>query len=297
MRDGSAVADLLELAFKDEMQVIARSEDDSVRLLQMLRNSSLYGTFSFYGAQAFVWEEDKRIIGNASVQRNPLRPNTWVIGNVATHADARRRGIGRALVSAAIEHACQQRRCQHVALQVLATNLPAIKLYEQLGFRGSGVITRYWRAPLDEAFANYSRKATLFQMRDFVARLLPYNIPDALRFAEPFEESVYRLGVRWWLQNALNATAEEWNMNGGGAVRTRISFEAREHYLELLIGADTTKSVASELVSAGLQRLSQYSRKPIVASQTRLSNSAAEDALQAHGFTPRGAFLHMRLDA
>jgi [ribosomal protein S18]-alanine N-acetyltransferase len=63
--------------------------------------------------------------------------------NVATHADRRRRGIGRALVDSAVAYA-RARRVRHALLEVRRSNRPAIALYRSVGFFAMGVRTRYY---------------------------------------------------------------------------------------------------------------------------------------------------------
>lgn len=63
--------------------------------------------------------------------------------NVATRSDRRRRGIGRALVDAAVAYA-RARRVRHALLEVRRSNRPAISLYRSVGFFAMGVRTRYY---------------------------------------------------------------------------------------------------------------------------------------------------------
>ncbi len=63
--------------------------------------------------------------------------------NVATRADRRRRGIGRALVDAAVAYA-RVRRVRHALLEVRRSNRPAISLYRSVGFFAMGVRARYY---------------------------------------------------------------------------------------------------------------------------------------------------------
>jgi ribosomal-protein-alanine N-acetyltransferase len=63
--------------------------------------------------------------------------------NVATRPDRRRRGIGRALVNAAVAYA-RARRVRHALLEVRRSNRPAISLYRSVGFFAMGVRTRYY---------------------------------------------------------------------------------------------------------------------------------------------------------
>ena len=102
-RDGRAVANLLESAFRDEI-----IDDTGQRLINALRNYAMFDAFAFGFGTGFVWIEDGQVIGNASAQKNYTRRNTWVIGNVATAPEHRNRGIGRAVVEACVSYAMAQ---------------------------------------------------------------------------------------------------------------------------------------------------------------------------------------------
>ena len=67
--------------------------------------------------------------------------------NVATRADRRRRGIGRALMDAVVAYA-RDARMKHVLLEVRRSNAAAIALYRCVGFFAMGVRARYY--PDDE---------------------------------------------------------------------------------------------------------------------------------------------------
>jgi ribosomal protein S18 acetylase RimI-like enzyme len=68
-----------------------------------------------------------------------------VIECVTTRLDARRRGAARAVLTALETWAARQ-AVDWIALQVVATNTPAVRLYEQLGFV-HGATNRFWIAP------------------------------------------------------------------------------------------------------------------------------------------------------
>lgn len=57
--------------------------------------------------------------------------------SMAVSADARRLGVGEALLRAA-EKWAQQRRLRKIVLDVLANNRPALRLYEKLSYREEG---------------------------------------------------------------------------------------------------------------------------------------------------------------
>jgi len=108
-RDLPAVADLIELCFADSM------DRDGQRYINDMRRASRDNSFLKWASgmtetaslplTGFVWEEDERIIDNASVI--PFRDKgrkIYLIANIAVHPDYRRRGIGRILTQRAMQH-------------------------------------------------------------------------------------------------------------------------------------------------------------------------------------------------
>lgn len=89
------------------------------------------------------------------------------IVSIAVHPKWRRRRIGEMLMREAIKR-CAQLGCKRVVLEVRVSNVPAIKLYEKLGFRREKLIKRYYSdgedawfyvLDLDERGNNLSRQA------------------------------------------------------------------------------------------------------------------------------------------
>ena len=70
--------------------------------------------------------------------------------NVAVHPDYRRRGIARELVMGLVA-ALGEKGVHSLALEVRASNAPAIALYEQLGFIQVGRRPNYSRTPHEDA--------------------------------------------------------------------------------------------------------------------------------------------------
>src|SRR5512134_4082665 len=110
LRDLSAVADLIELCFLPTM------DNEGQRYLSDMRRASRDDSFLNWASRmtekaslplmGYVWEQDGRIIGNASLI--PFRSKgkrVFLIANVATHPDYRRRGIGRALTERVMRQA------------------------------------------------------------------------------------------------------------------------------------------------------------------------------------------------
>jgi len=138
-RDLPAVADLIEVCFASTM------DNDGHRYVADMRRASRDDGFLRWANHmtetaslpltGFVWEQDGRIAGNASLI--PFRDNgrrIYLIANIAVHPDYRRRGIARALTKRAMEHA-HNKRTNTIWLHVRDDNPEAIRLYEQLGFQ------------------------------------------------------------------------------------------------------------------------------------------------------------------
>lgn len=138
-RDLRAVIALLELGFGEDLDPRDRRW---LRDLDSLAVTGRVGGFllrwipgpdqAFTG---FVWYEDGRLVGNASLMRQPS--GTWVIANVVTHPRYRRRGVGRQLMEAAVA-AAGRAGARQVQLQVRSGNEAAKRLYRSLGFRDTG---------------------------------------------------------------------------------------------------------------------------------------------------------------
>ncbi|HEY8090996.1 MAG TPA: ribosomal protein S18-alanine N-acetyltransferase [Polyangiaceae bacterium] len=63
--------------------------------------------------------------------------------NVATRPDARRRGLGRALMDEVVGYA-RQHHLRHVLLEVRRSNAAAIALYRSTGFYAMSIRARYY---------------------------------------------------------------------------------------------------------------------------------------------------------
>lgn len=72
------------------------------------------------------------------------------ITNVATLPRYRRRGFARAALEALVERAAQRGVCS-IFLEARVSNIPAISLYESLGFRQVGSRRRFYSAPVEDA--------------------------------------------------------------------------------------------------------------------------------------------------
>ena len=91
-------------------------------------------------------DEDK-VVGYVGAQ---IVPDEADMMNVAVHPDYRRRGVARMLVGSLVE-ALIKRGSHRLTLEVRASNEPAKRLYETLGFSQVGLRRNYYRAPREDA--------------------------------------------------------------------------------------------------------------------------------------------------
>ena len=70
--------------------------------------------------------------------------------NVAVHPDYRRQGIAEALIVSLLDNLKEQ-GSHSLTLEVRASNVPAISLYEKLGFLEVGRRKNYYRNPKEDA--------------------------------------------------------------------------------------------------------------------------------------------------
>ncbi len=85
------------------------------------------------------------MVGSLSLHlhtRSPRRRHTASIG-MAVHDQWQGKGVGTALLEAAIELADQWLQVMRLELTVFADNEPAIRLYQKFGFKIEGTLEKY----------------------------------------------------------------------------------------------------------------------------------------------------------
>ncbi len=94
------------------------------------------GWIGFHG---FVWLAEGRLVGNVTLMRRST--HSWLLANVVTDPQWRRLGIGRRLVTAAMDWA-RERGIARLELEVRTDNEPAQALYQSLGFERAYAVAR-----------------------------------------------------------------------------------------------------------------------------------------------------------
>jgi RimJ/RimL family protein N-acetyltransferase len=114
-----------------------RSAGEERRHLRTLRR--------YAHAAVFVAETGAGIVGRLSIGRDPHPASAHVADvGLMVAAGYRRRGIGQALLDAAVEWA-RRAGITKIELHVFPHNEPAFALYEQYGFQREGYRKRHYR--------------------------------------------------------------------------------------------------------------------------------------------------------
>ncbi|MCU0484781.1 MAG: GNAT family N-acetyltransferase [Anaerolineales bacterium] len=138
-RDLGAVADLVELCFKETL------DPDSHSYLARMRAAARASRMLAWNADlplqapntpvtGYVWEVEDHIVGNLSLIPFQMgQQKLTLIANVAVHPNFRQQGIARQLTSKALDYLKNQGK-PAAWLHVRSDNPNAIHLYEKLGF-------------------------------------------------------------------------------------------------------------------------------------------------------------------
>lgn len=92
-------------------------------------------------------KEEKEIVGYCGIVDVSKEGN---ISTFAVREDMRNKGIGSMLFRHIIDYA-KEKEMEFVTLEVRKTNIPAIKVYESLGFKQVGLRKDYYRKPKEDA--------------------------------------------------------------------------------------------------------------------------------------------------
>ncbi|HSG42999.1 MAG TPA: GNAT family N-acetyltransferase [Anaerolineales bacterium] len=304
-RDLPAVADLIELCFADSM------DRDGRRYIADMRRASHDNGFLNWATSmtetvslpltGFVWDEGKRIVGNASVI--PFRDKSsriYLIANVAVHPEYRRRGIARMLTQRAMQHGWTK-KASTLWLHVRDDNPDAIKLYADLGFEK---ITRRttWTAKPDSLLP---KPASVIQI-----------IPRQSRFWMLQSEWLRRLNpdiLNWYRPNNINSLRpgllnriyllfvdkhiKQWAAVQGEKLLATLAWTPIGGRSESLIAATPPAQDDAESSDEALTQLLIHARRvlsPRASLSLEYPADEMTDAFNSAGFTERRTLLWMR---
>lgn len=299
LRDLSAVADLIELCFSPTM------DHDGQRYLSDMRRASRDDSFLRWASRVaetatlplmgYVWEENGQIIGNASLI--PFRhrgQRVYLIANVATHPDHRRRGIGRALTESVLKQA-RDRRASAIWLHVRDDNPGAIRLYQDLGFQETARRTT-WQAGPDSRLAYPGAAVKILPrhprfwplQQDWLQRFYP----DTLRWYHAWNINAFRPGfMNWMYLLFIDSNIRQWAAVRNDQLLATLTWMPQGGRSESLYAATAAGSAPEALATLLIHARRTLTYYP----QLTLELPAGEmtEAIIAAGFMPRRTLLWM----
>jgi len=261
LTDLPRIADLIEICFASSMDSDGRS------YIQQMRHASRDSSLLRWAGNAlegtsmplsgFVWEEDGKILGNASLI--PFRQygkRIYLIANVATHPDFRRHGIARALTQKTMDLA-RKRGSNELWLHVRDDNPGAIQMYKSMGFEIRARRTTWRTTPsADHAgipnLPPISKRTPAFwpQQQTWLRELHP---PE-LTWYHSYNENTFKPGVWNWLYRAfVQFDLRHWAVQTEEGLQAVLSYapSTRHSPLWLAAGEDSdSEAVTSLLVHA-----------------------------------------------
>jgi len=300
LRDLSTVADLIELCFLPTM------DNEGQRYLSDMRRAGRDEGFLRWANHmaettslpltGYVWEENNRIVGNASLI--PFRDKgrrIHLIANVAVHPDHRRRGIARLLTEQTMRHA-REKKTTALWLHVRDDNPGAIKLYADLGFQEVARRTAWTAthdplvAPPDFDMQIVSRHPRFWpQQEDWLRRLYP----DALAWYHSWSFNSLKPGFLNWLYLLLNDfNIQQWAAVRGETLLAVLTWMPQGGRADPLFAAAADRSEPEALTRLLLHARRVISSRPALS----LDYPAGEmtEAISAAGFNPRRTLIWMR---
>ncbi len=250
LTDLPRIADLIELCFASSMDGDGRSYIQQMRrasgdssLLRWAGNA-LEGTSM--PLSGFVWEEGGKIIGNASII--PFRQSgrrIYLIANVATHPDHRRRGIARALTQKSIELA-RKRGSHELWLHVRDDNPGAIDMYKSMGFEIRARRTT-WRVNPSATQSGIptsplitKRTPSFWPQQQAWLRQLH---PPELTWYHNYNENTFKPGIWNWLYRAfVQFDLRHWAVQTEAGLQAVLSYAPSTRHSPLWLAAGTNSA-------------------------------------------------------
>lgn len=181
------------------------------RLQPIFRIGGLFNPTLKAVMRGYIWEEDNQAVGLVNLSPLGLDSHTWAIGNVAVLPEHRRKGIAAQLIQAAVDLA-RQHQIKNVVLEVIADNLPAVRLYENKGFEIYSTLVQLHRdaaleaPPLLDLPSGY--QIAPYHTRDWETRytLMKDITPPAVQHYEPIHRTKFRKSLPMRLLRSLVMT-------------------------------------------------------------------------------------------
>jgi ribosomal protein S18 acetylase RimI-like enzyme len=302
LRDLSAVADLIEICFSPTI------DNDGQRYLSDMRRASRDDSFLRWASHmtetasmplmGYVWDEEGRIVGNASLI--PFRDRgrrIYLIANVATHPDFRRRGIGRALTERVMSQA-RDKNAAAIWLHVRDDNPGAIQMYQELGFQEIARRTM-WQASPEPRFASVETEIKILprqsrfwpQQQNWLNRLYPRD----LAWYQSWNTNALRPGMWNWVYRVfIDFHVKQWAAIQNDELLATLSWMPQGGRSESLFAATGSNANHAEALTSLLIHARRTITYPPYLTLEYPTGEMTE-AISAAGFRQRRTLIWMRI--
>jgi ribosomal protein S18 acetylase RimI-like enzyme len=255
--------------------------------------------------EGFVWVEDGRVVGNATLTADLARGNRYYISNVAVQPEYRRRGIARALMQASLEH-IRRHQAQRVLLNVRPHNAGALQLYTNLGFKTLEMRGEWRLAALPLRLPAIQitalrplRWSDARAVSELVCATTPANVqpyhPRTRVFELTWDGRLFeRIG-----DFLIGQTTRRWVLERDGRLAALLRVRGRNlalpHQLAIEAHPNVRGHVENELIAVACQELAQFPAREIRAAATSAYPELVT-ALEHHGFRFMNGMTLMELE-
>jgi GNAT superfamily N-acetyltransferase len=302
VRDLPGVANLVEKCFADTMDL------DGQNYIQQMRRAGQDNSFLRWASRAvetaslplsgYIWEENGEIIGNVSlIPYHHRGKKYYLIANVAVQPEYRKRGIGRTLTEAAMQHT-RQKNSNETWLHVRDDNSGAINLYRSLGFVEIARRTTWQTQPGRKIQpGNFGKQISRRIKSDWPVQetWLRRLYPDMLDWYQPISWNTFRPGfVPAVYRFMIDQDVHHWVMRTNSLPSAFLSWEAntgRNNRLWVAIPPEPNEILLTEL-------LVHARHQTLWREKTSLDFPAGQQqkCFEAAGFQPQRTLLWMKMN-
>ncbi len=313
LRDLRGVADLIEEAFADDLDRSGQKALRELRWLSRLKPVLWWMTYTNPEhtdfLSGFVWEEERKIVGNITVNRTRASSRRWLISNLAVSKAYRGRGVARGLMFAGME-LVKEYSGASVALQVRADNEPARRLYDSLGFKeisGSAhlhvsFIPRVQIQPLPGNLVIRPRNGGLKDTRE-AYNLASAATPSNTQKEWPLRQNQFRITGdpigNFFRRLVGDGASSHWVVEDGARfvalLNVRPGTWRQPHSIDLLVHPDWRGSLEKPLISRALEYLHHWPGRELVVKHAT-DHPEAISAYKALGLIEKQTLIWMKLE-
>lgn len=314
MTDLGGVADLIEEAFANDLDRSGQNALQELRWLSRLKPILWWMIYTNPEhtdfLSGFVWEENRKIVGNITVNRTKASSRRWLISNLAVSKEYRGRGIAKSLMDAGLELV---RECNgiSVSLQVRADNEPAKALYRSLRFSQISGTTYLWAdrvppaeiVPIPPNLILRVRSSSAYDTREAYTLASASTLPSAKK-EWPLRQNQFRLSGSEPIANIFRGLlglgqAVYWVVEDGQRFVAMINIRPgkwrRAHQIELIVHPDWRGYLEKPLISRALFYLRSW-RNRAVSVKHPADHTEAVEAYKALDLGEKQTLTWMKLE-